>query len=96
MKIYVGNMPFSMNEEQLRGLFEQFGEVGSVNVITDRETGRPRGFAFVEMVDDASGEKAISELHDREVEGRRLNIDKARPRENRGGGGGGFRRRERW
>jgi RNA recognition motif-containing protein len=98
MKIYVGNMPFSMGEDQLRSLFEPFGEVGSVNVITDRDTGRPRGFAFVEMVDDAAGEKAIGELHDHEVEGRRLNVDKARPRENRGGGGGGggYRRRDRW
>ena len=97
MKIYVGNMSFSMSEDQLRGLFEPFGEVASVNVITDRETGRPRGFAFVEMVDDAAGDKAIAELHDQEIDGRRLNIDKARPRENRGGGGGGgFRRRDRW
>ncbi|MCP4677409.1 MAG: RNA-binding protein [Deltaproteobacteria bacterium] len=89
MKIYVGNMPFSMNEGQLRSLFEGFGEVDSVNVITDRETGRPRGFAFVEMNDDESAQKAITELAEHEVEGRRLNVNKARPREDRGRGGGG-------
>ncbi len=88
MKIYVGNMPFSMDEGQTRSLFAEFGDVESVNVITDRETGRPRGFAFVEMQDD-DARKAISELHEREVEGRRLNVNEARPRENRGGGGRG-------
>ena len=87
MKIYVGNMPFSMDETQLRGLFSEYGEVQSANIITDRDTGRPRGFAFVEMPDEEA-QKAIGELHDREVEGRRLNISQARPRENRGGGGG--------
>jgi RNA recognition motif-containing protein len=96
MKIYVGNMPFSMTEDQLRQLFEEFGEVDSVNVITDRDTGRPRGFAFVEIVDDDAAGKAIEALHDREVEGRRLNVNKARPRENRGRGGGGGGRRDRW
>jgi len=91
MKIYVGNMPFSMDESQTRNLFAEFGEVDSVNVITDRESGRPRGFAFVEM-DDQGGRKAIEELNNREVDGRRLNVNEARPRENRGGGGGGGRR----
>ncbi len=85
MKIYVGNMPFSMDESQLRGLFEEFGEVDSANVITDRETGRPRGFAFVEM-QDADARKAIEELNEREVDGRKLNINEARPREDRGRG----------
>jgi RNA recognition motif-containing protein len=88
MKIYVGNMPFSMNDSQTRDLFEEFGNVDSVNVITDRETGRPRGFAFIEMPDEEARE-AISALNEREVDGRRLNISEARPRENRGGGGGG-------
>ena len=94
MKIYVGNMPFSLNEQGLRTIFEEFGEVESINVITDRETGRPRGFAFVEMEDDRSARRAISELADREVDGRRLKVNLARPRENRGsrGGGGGRRR----
>ena len=85
MKIYVGNMPFSMDESQLRGLFEEFGEVVSANVITDRETGRPRGFAFVEMPDD-DARKAIEELNEREVDGRKLNVNEARPREDRGRG----------
>jgi cold-inducible RNA-binding protein len=85
MKIYIGNMPFSMDESQLRGLFEEFGEVDSANVITDRESGRPRGFAFVEM-QDADARKAIEELNEREVDGRKLNVNEARPREDRGGG----------
>ena len=85
MKIYVGNMPFSMDESQLRGLFEEFGEVDSANVITDRETGRPRGFAFVEM-QDADARKAIEELNEREVDGRKLKVNEARPREDRGRG----------
>jgi cold-inducible RNA-binding protein len=91
MKIYVGNMPFSMTEDDLRTLFNEFGEVDSVNVITDRDTGRPRGFAFVEMGDDGAAQKAISDLAGKEIEGRTLNVNEARPRENRGGGrrGGG-------
>lgn len=87
MKMYVGNMPFSMDENQLRTLFEEFGTVDSVNVITDRETGRPRGFAFVEMQDD-DAKNAMSELHEKQVDGRALNVNEARARENRGGGGG--------
>ena len=87
MKIYVGNMPFSMDEAQTRTLFSEFGDVESVNVITDRMSGRPRGFAFVEMQDE-DARQAISALHDREVEGRRLNVNEARPRENRGGNRG--------
>lgn len=82
MKIYVGNMPFSMDESQLRGLFEEFGQVDSANVITDRETGRPRGFGFVEMQNDEA-RKAISALNDREIDGRRLNVNEARQREER-------------
>ena len=85
MKIYIGNMSFSMDESQLRGLFEEFGEVDSANIITDRESGRPRGFAFVEM-QDADARKAIEELNEREVEGRKLNVNEARPREDRGRG----------
>jgi cold-inducible RNA-binding protein len=88
MKIYVGNMPFSMDEDQTREIFSEFGEVDSVNVITDRATGRHRGFAFVEMQDEGA-RNAISQLHEKEVDGRRLNVNEARPRENRGGGGGG-------
>lgn len=87
MKMYVGNMPFSMDEDQIRSLFGEFGELESINVITDRETGRPRGFAFVEMQDD-DAKQAISVLHDKEVDGRRLKVNEAQARENRGGGGG--------
>ncbi len=99
MKIYVGNMPFNMDEAQLRDLFAAYGEVGSANVITDRETGRSRGFGFVEMAADDEAKKAISSLAEQEVDGRRLNVNEARPRENRnrgGGGGGGFNRGGRW
>lgn len=87
MKIYVGNMPFSMDENKIKTLFSEFGEVESANVITDRETGRPRGFAFVEMKDD-DARKAIKGLNEREVDGRKLNVNEARPRDNKGGGGG--------
>jgi len=100
VKIYVGNMPFSMDEAQLRGLFAEFGEVESANVITDRETGRPRGFGFVEMP-DGDARKAISALNEQEIGGRKLNVNEARPREDRGGGGGrrgggGGGGRDRW
>jgi RNA recognition motif-containing protein len=79
-------MPFSMSEADLRDLFAGYGEVVSADIITDRETGRPRGFGFVEMPDDAA-QKAIDELHEREIDGRALKVNQARPRENRGGGG---------
>jgi len=88
MKLYVGNLNFQTTEEALQGLFSNFGEVQEVAVITDRDTGRPRGFAFVTM-DDEGGRKAIEELDGQEFEGRNLNVNEARPRENRGGGGGG-------
>lgn len=83
MKLYVGNMPFSMDEAQLRTMFGEYGEVDSANVITDRETGRPRGFAFVEM-QDADARKAMAELNEREVDGRQLKVNEARAREDRG------------
>jgi cold-inducible RNA-binding protein len=89
MKIYVGNMPFSMGEDKLMDMFSQFGRVESVRVITDRQTNRPRGFAFVEMDETESARKAISSLSGQEVEGRKLEINEARPRENRGDKRGG-------
>ena len=95
MRIYVGNMPFSMTDEQVRELFEQHGKVEAVDIIKDRETGRPRGFAFVEMGEESEGRKAIEALHDHNVEGRNLNVNEARPREERGRRGGGGRR-DRW
>ncbi len=79
MKIYVGNIPFSMDEEGLRSLFSEFGEINTLNVIMDRDTGRPRGFAFVEMSDE-DAKKAIGALHEREVGGRKLNVNEARAR----------------
>jgi len=87
-KIYVGNMPFSMTEDNLRDLFKEYGEVESVAVITDRETGRPRGFGFVEMATGAP--EAIQALNGQEVDGRALKVNEAKPRENNRGG------RSRW
>ena len=78
-KIYVGNLPFSATEDQVRDLFSPHGTVSSVNLITDRETGRPRGFGFIEI--DGGVEKAISELNDYEMDGRNLKVNEARPRE---------------
>lgn len=87
LNIYVGNMPFSMDEDQLRTIFGEFGDITSANVIMDRDTGRPRGFAFIEMQDD-DARKAIAELNEKEFGGRKLNINEARPRQSGGGGGG--------
>lgn len=87
-KIYVGNLPFSATESEIRELFEAHGAVHSVAVIEDRETGRPRGFGFVEM-DDAAADAAISALNGTDMGGRALNINEAKPRNDRGGGGGG-------
>ena len=89
-KIYVGNLPFSATESEIRELFEPHGTVHSVSLIEDRETGRPRGFGFVEMDDDAA-DSAISALEGTSLGGRTLNINEARPRPDRGGGGGGRR-----
>jgi len=87
--IYVGNMSYDTTEDTLRELFEAYGRVVSVNVLTDRETGRPRGFAFVEMANEGEAQKAISELDGRTVDGRALRVNEARPREPGGGGGRG-------
>lgn len=87
-KIYVGNLPFSATEADVTKLFAEYGEVVSVALPTDRETGRPRGFGFVEMEDDAA-KQAIAGLNGRDFGGRALNINEARPRE-AGGGGGGY------
>ncbi|MCB1022502.1 MAG: RNA-binding protein [Acidobacteria bacterium] len=86
--IFVGNLNYSASEDELRQLFEQFGTVDRVSLITDRDTGRPRGFGFVEMPNDEEGDRAIEELNGVELGGRTLNINEARPRQ--GGGGGGF------
>jgi RNA recognition motif-containing protein len=93
-KIYVGNLPFSATEDDVRALFAKHGAVESVSLVTDRETGRPRGFGFVEMEAGAAG-KAIAALDQSDMQGRNLSVSEAKPRrdDNRGGGGG---RRERW
>ncbi len=88
MKIYVGNLNFKTTQESLEGLFSNYGEVQEVALISDRETGRPRGFAFVTM-DDEGAKKAIEALNGQDFEGRVLNINEAKPREPRSGGGGG-------
>lgn len=101
-KLYVGNLPYSATEEELSSMFGQAGTVTSVAIIKDRETGRSKGFAFVEMASDADAQKAISMLNGQNMGGRDLRVSIARPREggggggrsfgNRGGGGGGGRR----
>lgn len=89
MKLYVGNLSYSVTSESLEELFAQFGEVRSAQVIQDRDTGRSKGFGFVEMGDDNAAREAINALHDKEHDGRPLTVNEARPREERGGGGGG-------
>jgi cold-inducible RNA-binding protein len=93
--IYVGNLSFGATEEIVRALFEPYGAVGRVNICTDRDSGQPRGFGFVEMDNDGEGEKAIAALNGTTVDGRALNINEARPKTERSGGGGGFNRK-RW
>jgi cold-inducible RNA-binding protein len=89
-KLFVGNLPFSVTDEEVRGMFAEFGDVASVTIPTDRDTGKPRGFAFVEMSQDEDAEKAIAAVNGRRVGGRALNVNEARPKES-GGGGGGYR-----
>ncbi len=87
--IYVGNLSFSATEDDLRGAFEQYGEVSAVNIIMDRETGRSRGFAFVEMADADGAKDAIENLDGQAISGRNVTVNEARPRAPRTGGGGG-------
>ena len=87
--LYVGNLPHSTTEAELRGLFEAHGAVEKVSMVTDRETGRSRGFAFVEMTDAGEAEKAIAALNGTELGGRALKINEAKPKTDRPGGGGG-------
>lgn len=89
MKLYVGNLSFRTTDTELQELFSQAGTVDSCRIITDRDTGRSRGFAFVEMSSKAEGEAAIAGLSGKEIEGRALTVNEAKPMENRGGGGGG-------
>ncbi len=92
MKIYVGNLPYDITEDELRQEFAAYGEVESVNIITDRYSGRPRGFGFVEMPAVSEGQAAIDALNGKTLKDRTLNVNPARPRsDNRGGGSGGGR-----
>ena len=88
MKLYVGNLSFNTTNQDLNELFGTIGTVESTNIIEDRETGRSRGFAFVEMASKSDGENAIAQLNGKEVDGRELKVNEAKPQENRGGGGG--------
>ncbi|KPK76338.1 MAG: RNA-binding protein [Phycisphaerae bacterium SM23_30] len=102
MNIYVGNLSYDTTEEKIREIFEPFGQVESVSIITDRQTGRSRGFAFVIMPDDAEGQRAIDEANGKDLEGRALKVNQARKRTEgqgrgrRGGGGGGGGGGRRW
>ena len=97
MNIYISNLSYAVNDGDLKDLFGEYGEISSAKVITDRETGRSRGFGFVEMADDAQGQKAIDELNQAEYDGKVISVNVAKPRTdrpagNRGGGGGRDRR----
>ena len=87
-KIYVGNLGFSVTEAALRWLFEAYGSVASVNIVTDQDPGQPRAFGFVEMTNDAEAAKAINGLNGKVLEGRTLNVNEARPKLERSRGGG--------
>lgn len=91
MKLYVGNLPYSVNDAELRQMFEPHGTVTSTSIVMDRETGRSRGFGFVEMGSPEDGQKAITAMNGQNMGGRALVVNEARPREDkpRGGGGGG-------
>jgi RNA recognition motif-containing protein len=93
MKIYIGNMSYNTTEETVRQAFEAFGEIASVNLISDRDSGRPKGFGFVEMANDEHAKAAIAGLNGTEIDGRTVNVNEARPRPEGGGGGnrGGYR-----
>lgn len=88
MKLYVGNLSFQTTEDDLLDLFSQAGSVASASLVTDRDTGRSRGFAFVEMASKEEGEAAINQFNGVEIGGRALTVNEARPKESRGGGGG--------
>ncbi len=90
-KLYVGNLSYGTTDKDLREMFEEFGAVDSAQVIMDRETGRSKGFAFVEMANDQAAQAAINALNEKDVDGRALTVNEARPREDRGGRSGGGR-----
>ena len=92
MNIYVSNLSYSTSTESLQELFAEYGEITSANIITDRETGRSRGFGFVEMPDDTEAQKAINELNETDFEGKTIIVNVARPRTERNDGGGRYNR----
>src|SRR5579864_6874975 len=95
--IFVGNLSFGTSEEAVRALFEAHGTVDRVNIVRDRDTGQPRGFGFVEMTNDSEGLAAINALNGRDLDGRTLNVNEARPKTERGfAGSGGGGRKQRW
>ncbi len=94
--VFVGNLSFGATEDSLRSMFEAYGVVERVSLVTDRDTGRARGFGFVEMTHGAEADRAIAELNGREVDGRALNVNEARPKTERNSGGGNGRSRNRW
>ncbi len=95
-KLYVGNLPWSVNDQSLKEMFSPFGEITEAVIISDRYTGRSKGFGFVTFANEADAEKAVAEMANKEIEGRKIVVNVAKPREERtnrgGGGGGGFRR----
>lgn len=91
MNIYVGNLAYATTEEDLRSIFSAFGDVSKVSIIKDKETGRSKGFGFVEMPDNSAAQAAINGLNDTDIGGRNAKVNEAKPRENTGGGGGGGR-----
>ncbi|HEX5226124.1 MAG TPA: RNA-binding protein [Bryobacteraceae bacterium] len=86
--IFVGNLSYGATEDGIRSIFEQYGAVERVNIVTDRDTGQARGFAFVEMTDAAEADRAINELNGQQLDGRAMNVNEARPKPERGSGGG--------
>ena len=94
--LYVGNLSYTTTSPDLSELFGAIGEVVSVNLITDRMSGRSKGFAFVEMAENDAAQKAINELNGKEIDGRAIKVEEARPKRDDRGGGGGDRRRNRW
>lgn len=90
MNIYISNLSYGVNDADLNQLFAEYGEISSAKVIMDRESGRSRGFGFVEMSNDAEGQKAISELNEAEYDGKVINVTVARPRTERSNNGGGY------
>ena len=93
MNLYVGNLSWTMTEDDLRTLFEQYGTVTSIKIVKDRETGRSKGFGFVEMENDTEAQNALSSLYDKEIQGRKIVINEAQERPAKPSGGGGFKKR---